>query len=371
MSPSAIDRELDLTLKAVGNVAEGDLPNVLGNLGHLVHSSVGLPGFAIQPSAFAVTGCINALVNKLCVDLNDVARYIGVVLNRIVNYGKGAGACQVKGHIVAVLVADPLSAVLNGLELYILVLFVNSVILGVGAVIVLGHEVGLIGAIPTGAENLSLAARYDVIIISNRSSCFSLGCLRRRSCAGSRRRTLGGLSGGLGLCLAAGHFGLGVNNAFSHCLTIGNYLSLVSQLRRLAFRLRHSQAFNIEVNSSIAACTVFYLKGNGYKRQLAAVLGAERGSVEIRAVADYAGNRLGFGIDHRVCRVRHHGLVSLSIILENITVISEFPLRIQESLFRLGVVGHRNLAFSCSEVCLCKGSFTSVKEVRGSSNCQI
>ena len=171
VGPCAVDGELDLTLKAVGYILEGDFPNVLGNLSHLVHFSAGLPCLAVEPEAFAVTGSVNALVNKLGDKFNDVALNIGVVLDSVIHYGEGACACQVEGHVVAVLVADPLCAVLDGLELYRIVRLVNGVLLGVVAVGILGHGVGFVGAVPAGAEDFSLAACYDVDI-----GCFAAFC---------------------------------------------------------------------------------------------------------------------------------------------------------------------------------------------------
>ena len=173
MCPSAVDSELDLTLKAVGNVLELDFPNVVSNLVHLVNFSCGIPSYAVEPVTFAVTYSEYRVIFELSDLFNDIAFNIGVVLSGIVNYCKCTCACEVEGNVVACLVANPLSTVLNGLELNCTVSFVNGVILGECAVFSLCHEVSLICAIPCCAEDLSLAASYDVGVILS-GLCFRL-----------------------------------------------------------------------------------------------------------------------------------------------------------------------------------------------------
>ena len=160
MRPSAVDRKLDLTLKAVGHILKCDLPNVLGYLMHLVGSIGRIPCSAVEPEAFAVTDCEYGVIFKFGDESNDVAAYGGYISLGIVGNGKGTCAGEVEGYVVAGLVADPLCAVLDGLELNCVVCLVN-VILGVGAVSLLGHQVGFVGAVPAGAKDFSLGACYD------------------------------------------------------------------------------------------------------------------------------------------------------------------------------------------------------------------
>ena len=196
MGPSAVDGKLDLTLKAVGNVLEFDLPNVIRNLGHLVCSIGGIPCSAVQPCAFAVTNCKYSVVFKIGDGSNVVAGHISVALCGIIHYSKGSGAGHVKGYVVAGRIADPLSAVLDGLELNSVESLVNGVILGVGTIGLLGHQVGFVGAVPTCAEDLRLRTCYDADIICRRFGRFLGRSLRRsfgRSLGGSFGRSLGRL----------------------------------------------------------------------------------------------------------------------------------------------------------------------------------
>ena len=105
----------------------------------------------------------------------NVALNIGVVLFGIVNDREGACAGQVEGHVVAGLVADPLCAVLDGLELDIGECLVNGVFLGVFSVLALGHGVGFVCAIPCGAEDVGGCACYDADSILCGLGC-GLGC---------------------------------------------------------------------------------------------------------------------------------------------------------------------------------------------------
>ena len=192
MGPSAVDCKLDLTVKAVGNIREFDFPEVVCNLVHLVGCVGGIPGCAVQPSAFTVTNCVYSAVIEAGDFLNDVACYIGVILNGIIHYGKGAGTGKIEGHVLIVLVADPLCAVLHGLELNCLELLGYGVILGVGTVIVLGHEVLFVGAVPCSAENVSGRTCNDVGVLTD-----GLGCgLSSGSRGGSRSGTLSRLGRG-------------------------------------------------------------------------------------------------------------------------------------------------------------------------------
>ena len=88
MCPSAVDSELDLTLKAVRNFSKLDFPNVFRNLRHLVGSKTGIPSCAVEPCAFAVTYSEYCVIIEVYDFLNDVACYIGVVFFGIVNYCK-------------------------------------------------------------------------------------------------------------------------------------------------------------------------------------------------------------------------------------------------------------------------------------------
>ena len=192
MCPSAVDGKLDLTLKAVGNLGELDLPNVVSDFGHLVCHISGIPSSAVEPVAFAVTNSEYGVILKTGDELNDLAGHIGVALNRIVNDSEGAFAGEVEGHVVAGLVAYPVSAVYYGLELYGVICLVNSVILGVGAVLSLGHGIGFICAVPLCAENLGGCARNDADVLSSFCGGF-LGGLLYRCFGGLLYGSLGGL----------------------------------------------------------------------------------------------------------------------------------------------------------------------------------
>ena len=175
MCPSAVDGELDLAVKAVGYVFKLDFPKVVSNLVHLVGSVSGIPGSAVQPLTLAVTDCEYGVILKFFDFFNDIALDIGVVFSGIVNNGEGACAGQVEGNVLIGLVADPLCAVLHGLELYSVKRLGDGVILGVVAVSVFGHGVLFVGAVPCSAENVSVRTCYDVSVLNRLGSGFGCG----------------------------------------------------------------------------------------------------------------------------------------------------------------------------------------------------
>ena len=172
MGPCAVDGELDLTPKVFVNILKGDFPNILGDHCHTVLLGSGIPADAVQPAivfkATAVTDSKNALVFERGDLLNDFAHYRDGIIHGIVHDGKGACTGEVEGYILSYAVADPLCAVLDDLELDILVGFVNRIFLAVDAVGIQGHKIGFVAAVPTGAENVLLAARYDTNVGESR-----------------------------------------------------------------------------------------------------------------------------------------------------------------------------------------------------------
>ena len=169
MGPCAVDCKLDLTPKAVGYILKADLPNIFGDLGHLVCYVSGIPVCAVEPVAFAVTNSVYCVILKLCDEFYDLACYFnisGIFINsRMINDGEGACFFQIESYIVVGLIADPFCAVYNSLQLNCVVRLVNSVFLCVSAVRLLCHQVVFVGCVPTCAKDLRLGACYDDCII--------------------------------------------------------------------------------------------------------------------------------------------------------------------------------------------------------------
>ena len=108
--------------------------------------------------AFAVSDSVYGLIIKAGVELYIVADNLCVSVFALgcgmIDNSEGACAGDIEGHVVAGLVADPVSAVNNGLELYGVISLVNGEFLGEGAVFCLGHGVGFICGVPCGAEDI-------------------------------------------------------------------------------------------------------------------------------------------------------------------------------------------------------------------------
>ena len=206
MGPGVVDSELEFD---IGGIVLADKVicgvNAFGNLGHMVRFSSGIPCDVIQPAGAvfcAVTDSGNRCDFERIIESNDVALYPS--LGAVTVYGEGACAGQVEGNVVAGLVADPVDAVLDNLELYVLHSSVNGVILGPYAV-ACTHGVVDVGAVPGGAEDRSSITCYDVGI-----TCRSLGLDGSLSC-GSLGSGSFGLDGSLscGSLGGSGSFGLG------------------------------------------------------------------------------------------------------------------------------------------------------------------
>ena len=98
-------------------------------------------------------------------------RYNISVLGRSCGYCECTCVCNSKGNIVACLVAEPVCAVLNSLELNYVECLVNSVIPGEGAVFISGHLVVFVCGIPSCSEDVSGSTGYYEGILNNGLGC--------------------------------------------------------------------------------------------------------------------------------------------------------------------------------------------------------
>ena len=127
----------------------GDLPNIVGGLGHLVGCCVGSPVDIVQEACLdTVTDCIYRLILKAGCELYVVTGNGDSVCFGVDSYGEVACTGNSELNVVAVSVADPSRTVLDDLKTYGLIRFFSGEGLGIGAVSVLCHLVAGIAAVP-------------------------------------------------------------------------------------------------------------------------------------------------------------------------------------------------------------------------------